>query len=155
MFILIFFIFPFINQIVPMQPIQTKTYVEGKILIKTVNDTGDKGSEFELAKNEEYKVIEGKVYKGQMAYATFQTREDGTFLIELPPGEYGIIEYDRPEKFTLPEKNKLLLWDKQCLKARWSKPLKTLSIKISEPVHVKIKIQRYHPTQDPCRQAKD
>jgi hypothetical protein len=51
--------------------------------------------------NAAFKVVEGKLYKGQLSVSSFSTDDKGNFYLELPVGVYCIVEQERPEVFTL------------------------------------------------------
>lgn len=137
-----------------IKKIQTKTYVSGTV--KEIIDTGQFKSGYEITKISKvleaasFKVIQGEKYKGQDEIVSFRTGTSGHFLLELPPGDYLIVESDRPLKFKAPENKKEIIWDKRCLKRKWSEGLASFHLELGDPIIVSVDIYKYAETLQPC-----
>lgn len=129
-----------------MKNIQTKTYIKGKI---DFNYQIDNKENEDVSERIKFKVFKGRTYKGQDAVMEITPGREGSFLLELSPGIYSIVELERSERFEF-DKTKDQKWDKKCLKKEWSNPLVTFKIDISEPVSVQFKYPVHELEDHPC-----
>jgi Prealbumin-like fold domain len=129
----------------PMQFLKTKAAVSG---IATETNDNEPNNEATLMANASFKVVEGKLYKGQLPVISFITDDKGNFYLELPVGVYCIVEEERPEIFTLKESTTKEKWDNDCRKKQWQTPLFVLSLKTTD--HCNIKINKHVSSHNPC-----
>jgi hypothetical protein len=131
----------------PMQYIKTKASISG---IASVTKSIAPHTKATLLANTSFKLVEGKIYKGQLPLLSFSTDDKGNFYFELSKGDYCIVEENRPETFTLKKSTKKEKWDNRCRKKQWQQPLFVLNVKTTD--NINIEINKHSPSYNPCLQ---
>jgi hypothetical protein len=129
----------------PMQYLKTKASISG---IATETRDNESNSKATLLANTTFKVVEGKLYKGQLPVSSFSTDDKGNFYLELPVGIYCIVEQERPEVFTLKKSTLKEKWDNYCRKKQWQTPLFILSVTSTDSK--KIVLNKHLRSDNPC-----
>lgn len=129
----------------PMQYVKTKASISGVATGTTDDQPNSKTVPLSRAS---FKVVEGKLYKGQLPVSSFVTDDKGNFYLSLPVGVYCIVEEDRPEVFTLKKSTTKEKWDNRCRKKQWQTPLLVLTVSSNDSR--KIELDRHLPSEALC-----
>ncbi len=121
----------------PMIKKQEKTYVQGIVKVMSlqcVDSESDIHSQAIPLVKEKFKIVKGNKYSGQQPVGRFITGENGNYQIQLLPGTYSIVEDSRTAEYSPKKKEGKYIWDTLCLGTKWSEPIVSFEIGLSDPV---------------------